>query len=355
MITVRTPHSRVPLIAAQLASEQPNRNRHASTISQDLSCLTNQVQRASLITLLIVIAILSAACLANIPSRWLALLMIPIGVWAILTIPPMWQRLDATLAQVSQQQQRFEDERHELVALRQLLAWQQQWLDATHPSHPHSDSATRLLIKQICQASYHTDSPAIVRQYHSDLLQLIEQQQQQQRTIQSQQVAHERLQQGLAVIWDLTGLLYVPTPASLGTIQMLASRFVSALELNWMSLLAPSAEQPLQVVLSATQPGTLAGPNPQAMRVAIATLHHGQCFVRSEGNASLACFPIQRFGHAPLVLAVHGLSDDAVTQSLLLVAGECFARLLDRSAASEPSTPNHVEHAYRPAPGYSLN
>jgi hypothetical protein len=145
-----------------------------------------------------------------------------------------------------------------------------------------------------------------------------------------------RQQAALMVLWQVAGVLRsaLDPQKALGEA---CGRMTTALELNWLALLAPDERQSLATLLISR--GNSGKPAPHLtgaqLRVAAEALRAECALIRSEGQQALTCLPIRMLGGAPVILAVHGETLDAAAQSLLLLFGEMIVERLARAALEE--------------------
>jgi hypothetical protein len=133
----------------------------------------------------------------------------------------------------------------------------------------------------------------------------------------------EQQRTALNELWQIAGLLRVPDAAHNNLLQQPCTRFAIALDLDWLVILAPDSHAPLAPVLTIfgrATPGTTL--NAAYLRIAAEALRCEQPLVRHEVAATVACLPVLRSGHAPMVLVARGAAAEEATQSMLMLLGD---------------------------------
>ncbi len=139
----------------------------------------------------------------------------------------------------------------------------------------------------------------------------------------------ERHQTALTALWECGGILRA-APNLHAAAYDTCQRMAMALDLEWLALLAPDGAQPLGTLAMAggRQGGTPPRLHGAQIRVSIEAMRCGSPLVREEGNATLACLPLQIEGDTPLVLVAYGNAGDEATQTLLMVFGDQLVQRL---------------------------
>jgi hypothetical protein len=133
----------------------------------------------------------------------------------------------------------------------------------------------------------------------------------------------EQQRTALDALWQIAGLLRVPDAARTSLLQQPCTRFAIALDLDWLVVLAPGLHAPIVPVLTIfgqATPGTTM--NAALLRIAAEALRCEQPLMRYEGAATVACLPVLRSGHAPMVLVARGAAEEEATQSMLMLLGD---------------------------------
>jgi hypothetical protein len=145
-----------------------------------------------------------------------------------------------------------------------------------------------------------------------------------------------RQQTALMALWEIAGVLRSALDLQ-EALDEACGRMTSALDLDWLALLAPDERQSTVTLLIAR--GSLAKPAPRLtgtqLRVAAEALHSECALIRSEGRQALTCLPIRLLGDTPVVLAAHGEALDAAAQALLMLLGEMIVERLARPTVDE--------------------
>jgi hypothetical protein len=140
----------------------------------------------------------------------------------------------------------------------------------------------------------------------------------------------------LASLWQIASLLRVPGSARQQLVHAPCAQLANALNLDWLVLLAPGEFTPIAPVLTAygrtTQRLTL---GQAQLRIAAEALQTERPLIRNEGNTTLACLPILRIGHAPMVIVARGAAGEEATQSILLLLGDLLARHFENLSERE--------------------
>jgi hypothetical protein len=148
-----------------------------------------------------------------------------------------------------------------------------------------------------------------------------------------------RQQAALLALWQVAGVLRSAL-APQEALDEVCSRMTAALDLNWLSLLAPDERQSVSILLISR--GDRGKPAPRLtgaqLRVAAEALRTESTLIRSEGQQALTCLPIRLLGGTPVILAVHGEKLDAAAQALLMLFGEMIVERLARSSCDEGSS-----------------
>ncbi|HET9224227.1 MAG TPA: hypothetical protein VFO07_17065 [Roseiflexaceae bacterium] len=147
-----------------------------------------------------------------------------------------------------------------------------------------------------------------------------------------------RQQKAMMALWEITGILR----STLETREALSEacrRMATALDLNWLALLAHDERQLLAPLLLARGPGK---PVPHLtgaqIRVAAEALRTERALIRSENQQAFSCLPIRLLGDTPVILAAHGEALDAATQALLMLMGETIVERLARPSVGDQSS-----------------
>jgi hypothetical protein len=148
-----------------------------------------------------------------------------------------------------------------------------------------------------------------------------------------------RQQAALLALWQVAGVLRsaLAPEEALGEA---CGRMAAALDLNWLSLMAPDERQSVSILLISR--GDRGKPAPRLtgaqLRVAAEALRTESALIRSEGRQALTCLPVQLLGGTPVILAAHGEKLDAAAQALLMLFGEMIVERLARSPLDEESS-----------------
>ncbi len=219
---------------------------------------------------------------------------------------------------------------HEVHALRQALQWQQEL--ASLADCMSLDELQRRATSQHMVITGATEALGEnthhVHECQSNALQMLSTLVALRRTAIESRAWREQQRMALDALWQVAGLLHIPGSAHNNLLHEPCARLAVALDLDWLVVLAPGSHAPIAPVLTIfgrAKPGATL--NTTQLRMATEALYTEQPLVRAEGNAgALACLPVVRVGHAPMVIVARGAAAEEATQSILLLLGDLLAQ-----------------------------
>lgn len=325
-IPART-HRLKPGVMQRLLQSLSNRSLSTLEVLQQMSALEIRVLRPTLTgTLCVVIIVLITFMLQSQIVLQINHLVVAIQQTILLLGALMLRRhLQHALGEANAQERERAAAEREIQTLRQAVQWQQELSTiancvsleelrrrATSHSLTIGGGSQRRLATMSDTQSTALQMLSTVIALRSSALELL--------------AWREQQRQALDSLWHIAGLLRIPGATQGNLLQEPLRQLAQALDLDWLVLLAPHSHAPIAAVLTvfghATPGATLSAAQ---LRVATEALRSEQPLVRHEGPAALACLPILRVGHAPMVMVARGGAAEEATQSILLLLGDLLA------------------------------
>jgi hypothetical protein len=244
-----------------------------------------------------------------------------IGECALLWLGALlfWRYHRTMRAQAATYAQRYRAATNELHALRQAIHWHYEL--ASLATSLSLDELQRCATSQTMRIA--GGNVQDLNQYQTNALHALSSMVTLRSNVLESIAWREQQRTALNELWQIAGLLRVPDAAHNNLLQQPCTRFAIALDLDWLVILAPDSYAPLAPVLTIfgrATPGTTL--NAAYLRIAAEALRCEQPLVRHEVAATVACLPVLRSGHAPMVLVARGAAAEEATQSMLMLLGD---------------------------------